>query len=201
MPSPVESSARNEERLPPEKIPRSSPWILLAWIVGVLALIVLLLVGADHLFLRGEVVASYKGLEFEPRGDQLHQQANTREIEIQIEAAEEPHTLVIRTYPQELMLHWNMVSPEGWEVLRERDYMRHNRHRVYDFEPPTSGTYLLTIERRAGQSARANAGLLRAPSTDRLHVSVRKNDRSIVQRMVRRQRTSWYLPDPEDLSP
>ncbi len=175
-------------RLPPEKVPRSSPWALLGLIMGLFLGVCLLLLALDFLLLRGEVILSERGVRFELLEDTpTRQGSDSPELDVYIERRGERHTLVISTYPQELALRWTLISPEGWEVLQGRDFVRNKNSRVIEFSPQTTGPHLLRIDRLAGQTTFAQVGLASPSGVDRVNVSIRVRDRSIVQRLLHRR--------------
>ncbi len=180
-------------RGPKEQVIRRSPWVLVGWIAGGLAALLSILVLVDYLALRGEVVVSARNVSLDT--DKAHPRARKGglpEFTFEVEQAGVPHTVVLSTYPQLLALRWTVTSPEGWVLFNESDLIRSNGRRVTEFTPRTEGPHILRIERWAKQPPNTGAGIVGSSGPDRVHVSVLRNDRSILLPLLRREQRYWW---------
>lgn len=169
--------------------------VLLAWVACTAAVLVLMLLATDALLLRGRQVASFRSVEFTASDPEPRRQVPSyAELEFLVGSADEPHTLILDTRPQELALGWSITSPEGWLVVEDRDILRRAERRRTDFVPTTTGRHVLRIERVASQPDSARGWGAREGSIDRVHVTVRENDRSFLWRLSQRRRPFDWLP-------
>jgi hypothetical protein len=172
-----------------DETPRESPWRLLAGVAGGLALLVTIFLAVDVFVLRGEEITVVRGVGFEGIEETVeNQSAESPRLIIPITEAGRRHTLIISTYPQELALAWILTSPEGWEVARGRDVLRTDGYRTTHFVPNTTGPHVLEIRRDAGQTTASHHRRLAASRQDRVHVTVRVGDRSLLPRILQRRR-------------
>ncbi len=126
---------------------------------GVAFLLIILLVGAEFLLLRGEVLTR-RNIPL-GRADAF--------VAVPVEQTGTPYQVSIQTQ-ERLILSYALETDKGRVVFEKTEHIPHEGYRHFDFTPSDTGTYRLSVQRET----------LVPGSVDRARIIVRVNDRRIL---------------------
>lgn len=128
--------------------------------------VVVPLIAADFVVLKGEPVYSVQNLRFS--------ELDLHVLKIPIKLGGTKHTVRLDTGEQTFALGWILTDDHGTEITSNAELVRHDGRRRFTFTPDLAGSYTLKIRREQRSSGQTES------FNDAVSVVITANDRQIL---------------------